>query len=242
MVIAASCLHRTLRRRWPLGCISDAAVPGDRAMSYAAVVSGLLLLLGLQPAAASQHPLCPDPTANDTYFYVCRPGMQSAIAKVLYDFTVDHLYRPPAPFERKLPALLQAVGLDVSSDPDDPKLRSLFEQRGNVEFTRLDESSGEFVIKGPQADTVAVERTFMNNIYKVDLALPETIQGLYWRSPIHLELMFYKGHGVHLRLSSGTGPALDQDVLCLSVTPERTRVVTADPTHRHLVMLYEDCQ
>jgi len=167
--------------------------------------------------------------------------LQPTVSKLLFAFTLDHLYRPPPPFQRDVAGLLQALGLGTFFDLNDPKLHPIIEQRGTVEFTRLDESSGEFVNKGSGAATLSVEHAELGSTFAIDLTLPEVIQGLYWRSPLHLELMFYKGHTVRFNFRSGAHDKFEEDILCLSATPERTRVVTGDPSHRHLMIFYQDC-
>jgi hypothetical protein len=203
------------------------------------LVAGLTLTPTAAPA--SQHPLCPQPRPDDTYYHVCRAGLRPAVSKFLHDLSVDHLYLPPATFSRQIGTVLQTLGMDAFIEADAAELQPRLDTHGNIEFTRLDESTGEFLNKGSGPETLAVERTYLGRKYQITLTLPETLQGLYWRSPIQLELMFYKGHGLRLHLVPSGGEPFEQDIVCVSVTPERARVVTADPNHRHLIAVYEDC-
>ena len=217
-------------------------------------------LVGLAAGATraeGQHPLCPAPSAEDSYYFTCRAGNKDQVARFLHDFSVRHLLRSEDRFEIPTDVLLQAFGLDTIFDPSNPSVKAMLERRPKVEFIPLDRSTGEFVskivepkntpaarpaptpspTKGPETLTVANERIGVT----LEITLPEVVQGLYWRSPAHLELQFYKGHNIGFHLSGRNIEEYEEGLECISITASRARATTADPLHRYLMSFYEGC-
>lgn len=220
---------------------AEPMAPRSRMVLLACAVGAAALLLGRE-AAATPRPLCPAPAADDVYYSVCRSGFRGVVARFVDDFTVDQLHQQSRPFRRDVADFLTSLGVEVYIHVDDALTQELLEHRSVVEFNRLDAASGEFISKGGGNETFELHPALLGDKASLQLQLPETVQGLYWRSPLHLEFMFYQGHRVHFRFNWGDGTPFEQEVACISVTPERTLVTTTDPDHRQAVIMYENCQ
>jgi len=206
-----------------------------------ALFCALLLGVTLPPRAArAQHPLCPPPAAEDTYFYTCRPNSADMVARFIYDFTVRHLFKSPDTLEIPSDKLLAVLGLQKILDPSNADVTAFLAKRDSVTFTPLDRTTGEFVSKGSSG---AQTLTISNDKFGVslELSLPETVQGLYWRSPDALEAQFYKGHGIRFHISGANASDYEDDIQCISITRARIRATTGDPTHRYLMGLFDKC-
>ncbi len=220
------------------------------------ILIGLCLGLAslVSPAVAlAQHPLCPAPSPQDTYFVYCSPYPSDVVSAFLYDFSVSQLFKGRKTFEVPTDAFIESLGLGtlLFSNADDR--RKLLADRPAVEFRPLDRlgddlvgkgysSSGEFILRGlAGAQTLVTRDPLTNASVRVDL--PEVVQGLYWRSPAHLELQFYAGHGIKFTLSNAGGEATFQEALqCVSMSQSEMRATTADPKHRNLLARFGSCQ
>jgi hypothetical protein len=200
--------------------------------------SGMMALPG---SAYAQHPLCPAPTAEDTYYFTCRPGTDRLVASFLYDFSIRHLFKGPETFEIPTESLLDVLDLGKLLDSKKDDRKTLLKDRPVVVFRPLDGTTGEFKsVSATGSQTFKISYPDLSSAG--ELTIPEVIEGLYWRSPAHLELQFYKGHGIHFRLTGPGVPDYEDGLQCLSITASRARATTGDPTHRYFMSLFERCQ
>jgi hypothetical protein len=213
-------------------------------------VSGRTILVGLSigfcsvvtPASSAfaQRPLCPAPTAEDSYYLTCRPGTTDRVAAFLYDFSVRHLLKSSDTFSIQTSDVLDVLDLQKILDPANPDVKTLLDVRPAIDFTPLDRSTGEFLSKGPTGPQTLKASNDQLGI-ALELTIPEVVQGLYWRSPAHLELQFYKGHGIRFHLSGPKVTEFEETLQCISITGSRARATTGDPTHRYLATFFETC-
>lgn len=200
---------------------------------------GILIATTLPEVARAQHPLCAPPSAEDSYYYTCRPGSKALVAKFLYDLSVRHVLKADDSFDVPTDKFLGILDMQKILEPTNPDVTALLEQRPAITFTPLDNTTGEFISKGTGPQTLQVASQTLG--ISLELTVPEVVQGLYWRSPAHLELQFYKGHGIRFHLSGTHVTEYEEGMQCISISAERARVTTADPLHRYLISLYERC-
>jgi hypothetical protein len=217
----------------------------------AAAVAAAIFVLASVPAGA-QHPLCPAPAPGETYYIYCPNRAQAFVESFLYDFTVSQLFKSSDPIELPVAKVVEALGLDKLLFPTDQQRLAMTEARPTVEFRPLDRhddemngkgysSSGEFVSKsatGPQT----LQSTDPLTGATVTIELPETIQGLYWRSPSHLELKFYAGHGVRFAIGAPGSAEFKDAVQCISVSRSEVRATTGSADNRSLLGRFGGCK
>jgi hypothetical protein len=191
--------------------------------------------------AWAQHPLCPAPAPDDSYYVTCRLGGDRVVTSFLYDFSVRHLFTSPDAFEIPTATIFGFLDdpMAVQADPD---ARAAFlKNRPTVVFRPIDATTGEFKSEGANGEqTLTVSHPALGST--VVVTVPAVVQGLYWRSPGHLDLQFYRERGVRFRITAPGAPDFDEALQCVSITPFRARATTADPKHRHLIDLFEGCE
>lgn len=200
----------------------------------------LSALVAVESAALAQHPLCPAPAPEDTYYVMCESPGRDQVQKFLYDFTVRHLFKGPESFEIASDTLIDVLGLRKIFDLSNPDVQAWLADRPSIQFTPLDGSTGDFISKnpkGPQTLNVSDDKAGI----ALQMDFPEVVQGLYWRSPAHLELQFYRGHAIRFHLSSRQGTKSEDELQCVSIAASRARATTADPQHRYLMSAFDKC-
>lgn len=217
-----------------------------------ALLSAVAGCLSLASAASAQQPLCPPPSAEDTYFQYCSPYTEAGVQTFLYDFAVSQLYKGDQGFEVPTSSIIDTMGLGPLLFATAEERQKMLDARPTVKFRPFDRmgaemagkgysSSGEFISTG-LAGAQVLKTVDPLTKASVEVEVPEVVQGVYWRSPAHLELQFYAGHAVRFTLGQGAAPTYQEAVRCVSISRSGARAVTADPRHRHLLSRFGVCQ
>jgi len=193
----------------------------------------------------AQHPLCPAPNQKDVYYIYCSPYAQGLVEDFLYDFSVSQLFKSPRSFNLPTELVIDSMGFGNLLFSTDTERQNTLAERPTVEFHPFDalgtdlagkgySSSGEFISKGLSGAQTLQTIDSVTGV-RVKIEVPEILQGLYWRSPAHLEMQFYPGHALRYTVGDSDEPAVDPDaILCVSITRSGARATTADPTHQLL--------
>jgi hypothetical protein len=209
---------------------------------YFRIPSWILVFVLLPGYAWAQHPLCPQPAALDTYYVSCRPNTHLVVARFLYNLSIQHLLKDGDEFPVSLKAFLAMFGVDAMFRSDASAWDALMSASDDLVFRPIDNDVGEFlggVPTGPQTLTATDETTGV----RIEVTVPTRLRGLYWRTPANLDLRFYKGDVVRVRMLGGDNDVqYDAALQCISITDTGTRVVTSDPAHRYLLVGFDRCR
>jgi hypothetical protein len=198
-----------------------------------------IALLSLASMAVAQ-PLCAAPSPLDVYYTSCKPGARDQVARFLYDLSVRHLLLSEGTVDVPALTFLKLLGLDRFFDPElNPEAHAGLEARDIISFRPLDRYSGEVLSTAESGATLNAVDDRVG--LKLEVNIPVSVQGLYWRSPGHLEVKFYKGHEIAFRLRSNDGSELADRISCLSINGMEARAQTHDPEARHLLIGFEKC-
>ena len=162
------------------------------------------------------------------------------VGSFLYDLSVRHLLISDDSFDVESKEILKVLDLEKFLSPDAPEIQQLLSDRPAVHFKPLDRSTGEFISTGTKGEQV-VSGTNEKFGITLEATIPEVVQGLYWRSPAHLELQFYKGHAIAFHLSGKKINEYQERLDCVSLTARSARATTTDPAHRYLLNLFDRC-
>jgi len=197
----------------------------------------------LTPAAAiAQRPVCPQPSPADVYYTVCLEGGQLMTAKMLADFSIDHLFKAPSsPFTRYPLQVLRMFDVAKVIRDDDAIVKYL-EHLEPVTFTRLDTATGVLQATVPsEARVLASAIEVSGDRYRLRWRLPPRLAGGYWRTPAVLQMVFWEGSRVALRVRSTRGLSFDAEIACVVVSTDGIRAVTADPRVPNLLVVFDQC-
>ena len=190
--------------------------------------------------ASAQQPICANPAGDDSFYVSCRAGQSQKVAAFLHDFAMNQ-YLSTEKFELPSDKLLDLLALGDLLFPTPNDRVEFVAKRPSVEFRPLDEVSGEFVSRATVASQ-AIRSTDAHTGVKIEADIPALLQGVFWRSPGHLQLQFYKDHEIRFKVTSAKLPVYDEVIRCVTVTAGELRVTTADPEHRGLLNQFERCE
>jgi len=197
----------------------------------------------LDPAVAkAQRPVCPDPAPADLYYTACLKGGHFITAGMLADFSIDHLFKASSsPFTRQPVEVLRAFDAAKVFEDDAPIIKYL-ERLAPVTFTRLDTATGTLQAKVPnEARVFAAAVDVAGDRYLLRWRLPPRLAGGYWRTPTVLQMAFWEGSRVALRVRSMRGLVFDTEIACVVVSADGIRSVTADPRVPNLLVVFDQC-
>jgi hypothetical protein len=236
-----------MMQRWRKRDLERARESGnnrDRFRRWMVAFAAAICCLTGVPSAHAQHPLCPAPNPTDVYYVYCSPYAQGLVENFLYDFSVSQLFKSPRSFNLPTDLVIDSMGFgNLLFSTDEDRQKTLAE-RPTVEFHPFDalgsdlagrgySSSGEFISTG-LAGPPSLQTVDSVTGVRVKIEIPEVLQGLYWRSPAHLEMQFYPGHSLRYLVGGSDAAASPDTIVCVSITRSGARATTADPTHQLL--------
>jgi hypothetical protein len=201
----------------------------------------LVLELSHVSRACAQQAICPPIAKDQQVTIACRPVYAFSAMRMLADFTVDHLYKPaPWSFERTFAQ--SAQGLALQELKDNPDLARFLTLLPAVRFTQLDRSTGTLLGTYDKAERVLeASLTVLAGEVTFSLEVPERLEGGYWRSPDVVQMAFWQGKRLRLKVRGGGGPDVGGEVSCASLTPEGLTVTFAESGVPPLVILFRGC-
>jgi len=202
----------------------------------------VLVILAAGPAAA-QNPVCAAPAAGEVLRTSCRAWASASVVRLLDDFTVDHLLKPSLPsFERTWPQLVAAFASRSLSEND--AFRALAKSLEPLRFTQLDRTTGtvscDLAASPRQVDVESVG--FGGVPASLHLALPEVLEGGYWRGPDVVQIVFWQRHRLGMRVNLDGTAVAQGDVQCLSLSPDGLLVRFAEEGNAPVFIKIRDCE
>jgi len=197
----------------------------------------------LAPAVAiAQRPVCPDPAPADLYYTACLKGGYFIVARLLADFSIDHLFKATSsPFTRQPVEVLRAFDV-AKAIADDHAIVRYLERLEPVTFTRLDTATGVLQAAVPEeARVFAAAVDIAGDRYRLRWRLPPRLAGGYWRTPAALQMAFWEESRAALRVKSARGLTFDAEITCVAVSTDGIRSVTSDPRVPSLLLVFDQC-
>lgn len=193
-------------------------------------------------AGAADVPVCPPPAAGEVVRSACRTWDAAAVAKLLDQITVDHLFKRELPgFER---TWMQIVGpLQSKNLVESEAFLKLARELEPLRFTQLDRTSGtvsaHFASSVREAD---VDALGFGDGVKLHLSFPESLDGGYWRGPDALQVAFWEKYRLALRVERAGAVVAEGEVACLALSPDGIFVRFSGKESAALFIRVRDCE
>ncbi|HXC51676.1 MAG TPA: hypothetical protein VN634_12370 [Candidatus Limnocylindrales bacterium] len=191
--------------------------------------------------AEAQQPICPQFVRGQQVAVVCRASYGFSVVRFAADFTVDHLLKPlPWSFERSLSQIAQAFAFKELRD--NPELAKFLLAIAPIRFAQLDRTTGTV-----SAAFESNERAYsapvsgVTGTPKFSLDLPERLEGGYWRAPDVVQIAFWQGKRMHVRLENADGNAIDGEIACVSMTPDGVSITFAQESTPAVFLMTRGC-
>jgi len=199
------------------------------------------VMLGHAAPVAAQVPICAPPSPSEPYYTACAPGGRIAAARMLFDLTVDHIFKPDSGQLLRRPVdVLRAIVSDETLEKN-AGLRAYLDGLAPLTLTKIDTATGlaELTVADDArrfSGPLAVGETPVS----LTIQLPPKISGGYWRTPGVLQMAFWEGQRAKVGLTMPDGRSIDAEIECLAVSTDGLRIVTAGATP-DVIVRFEDC-
>ncbi|MFN2375934.1 MAG: hypothetical protein ABR538_05310 [Candidatus Binatia bacterium] len=206
-----------------------------------ATIATLAAVLLLADVASAQLPVCPQPEPGRPVYSMCAPGGRFVVVPLLTNLAVDQLFRVgTGPIRREPQAVFTAAVSEETRERNSP-LVDYLGRLGALELTPIDTAGGTL-----RMDVAEDDRSFTTGLetgggqVRLELELPERIEGGYWRTPGVLQMAFWKGARAKFR-TTASGTEVAAEIECVVVSTDGIRLVTTGVEAPDILVGYDPC-